>query len=219
MPTSVKEDYLKALYYLDSQDGQISVTELSRKLGVSKPTVTNMVKSLEEQGWVKTQKYKPVRLTAKGKKAAALVIRKHRLTEMFLYKIMGLGWEEVHEIAEQIEHIDSEKFFARMDDMLNHPTIDPHGSPIPDKNGKVVQLKLKALVELSPGQKGRLSALLKDDVELVSYLNELGIELGTVIELVKVESFDGSCRISCDGKMAIVVSERVGACLLVEVVG
>ena len=123
MSSVAKENYLKALYFLDEGDSRINVTELSKKLGVSKPTVSSMIKSLEEQGWVVYQKYKPVQLTEKGRKAAAMVIRKHRLTEMFLHKIMEFGWEEVHEIAEEMEHIQSDKLFARMDEMLDSPTV------------------------------------------------------------------------------------------------
>ena len=216
MPTTVKENYLKALYFLNEKDGRINVTELSKRLGVSKPTASNMVKSLEEEGWVVYQKYKPVQLTEKGRKAAALVIRKHRLTEMFLHKIMGFGWEEVHEIAEQIEHIDSERLFARMDEMLDHPAVDPHGSPIPDQDGQVAEQHLQALINLAPGQKGRLTALSKSSAELLHYLNQFQIELGTVIELIKVEPFDKSCHIRYKGQPPMVISQKVGESLLVE---
>jgi DtxR family Mn-dependent transcriptional regulator len=183
MPTTVKENYLKALYFLNEKNDRINITELSKKLGVSKPTVNNMVKSLEEKGWVVYKKYKPVQLTAKGKKAAALVIRKHRLTEMFLFKVMGFGWEEVHEIAEQMEHIDSNKLFERMDEILEHPSVDPHGSPIPDINGKVTKREFQHLIDLKLGQKGKLSALENSSKELLQYLNKRKIGLGVVVEM------------------------------------
>lgn len=218
MPTTVKENYLKALYFLDQEDSRINVTELSKRLGVSKPTASNMIKSLEERGWVVHQKYRPVKLTEKGRKAAALVIRKHRLTEMFLHKIMGFGWEEVHEIAEQMEHIDSQKLFERMDEMLERPLIDPHGSPIPDENGNVVEQQFQNLINITPGQKGRFSALAKSSSELLRYLNQCNIELGSVIELIKVEPFDKSCSISCDGGSPILVSRKVAESLLLELV-
>lgn len=218
MPTSTKENYLKALYFLNKEDHRINITELSKKLGVSKPTASHMVRSLEDQGWVQYQRYKPVTLTEKGRKAAALIVRKHRLTEMFLHKIMGFGWEEVHEVAEQMEHINSDRLFNRMDEMLDHPVFDPHGSPIPDTDGNVSEQHLQPLLSLSPGQKGQLSALTNSSNELLLYLNECQIELGTIIELIKVEPFDQSCLIRYDGHDPIMVSQKVGERLLVEIV-
>jgi DtxR family Mn-dependent transcriptional regulator len=138
MASQTEENYLKALFSLADEKGEISVSELSRILEVSMPTANSMVKNLHEQGLVHYEKYKPLSLTLKGKKEAALIIRKHRLTEMYLVEKMGFGWEKVHEIAEQIEHIKSTAFFDRMDELLGHPTIDPHGSPIPDKHGRVI---------------------------------------------------------------------------------
>jgi len=218
MPTTVKENYLKALYFLDKEHSHISITELSKRLEVSKPTTTNMVKSLEEQGWVVYQKYKPLQLTEKGRKAAARVIRKHRLAEMFLYKIMGFGWEEVHEIAEQMEHIDSEKLFARMDEMLESPSVDPHGSPIPDIHGNIVQQQLPALINVTPGDKVKLIALANSSTNLLRYLNQCNIKLGSLIELVKVEPFDESCLISVSGYPPFVVSRKIAENLLVTTV-
>ncbi|MEZ4994575.1 MAG: metal-dependent transcriptional regulator [Saprospiraceae bacterium] len=130
---------------MDRENSRISMTDLSIKLAVSKPTA-NMIKNLEEHGWVIYRKYQPVELTEAGRKMAALIIRKHRLTEMFLHEVMGFGWEEVHEIAEQIEHIHSEKLFTRMDEMLNYPASDPHGSPIPDKQGNIPEQQYQTLL-------------------------------------------------------------------------
>jgi DtxR family Mn-dependent transcriptional regulator len=216
MPTTVKENYLKALYFLDMEDSRISITELSNKLEVSKPTVNNMVKSLQEHGWLVYQKYKPLQLTEKGRKAAARVIRKHRLTEMFLYEVMGFGWEEVHEIAEQMEHIDSEKLFSRMDEMLDYPSFDPHGSPIPNEEGNVPEQKFSLLTDIPDGQKVEVCALANSSTELLHYLDELRIQLGTIIKVQKTESFDNSILISCDEKTPVVISEKVGRSLLVK---
>lgn len=218
MPTTVKENYLKALYFLDKEDSRISITELSAKLGVSKPTANHMVKSLQEHGWVVYQKYQPLQLTEKGRKAAAKIIRKHRLTEMFLSEIMGFGWEEVHEIAEQMEHINSEKLFSRMDKMLNHPSFDPHGSPIPDQDGNVAKQYLSALVQVKPGKIGKLSAIANSSTDLLHHLNQYNIELGVHIELIKVEPFDDSCLIRIGDKSPFVISRKTAECLLVEVI-
>ena len=216
MPTKVKENYLKAIYFLAQQDSRINVTDLSKKMGVSKPTANNMVKSLQEDGWVVYRKYKPIELTEKGRKAAALIIRKHRLTEMFLNQVMGFGWEEVHEIAEQVEHIHSEKLFDRMDEMLNHPAVDPHGSPIPDPAGNVAEKNYRQLSEIAPGRKVRLRALAGSTAELLHYLNRHHIQLGTLIEVLKVEPFDNSRQVRCDGQPPVLISQQVGESLLVE---
>ena len=218
MSTSVKENYLKALYFLDLEHRKINLTELSKRMNVSKPTANQMVQRLEEQGWVVYQKYKPVQLTHAGRKAAAMVIRKHRLTEMFLQEIMGFGWEEVHEIAEQMEHIDSAKLFARMDEMLEHPVMDPHGSPIPDHQGKVKPQPFLNLLNIMPGRKAYLRALTHSSTDLLYYLNQLNIGLGAVIKLIKIEPFDRSCLIQYDQNQPITVSRKVAESLLVEVI-
>lgn len=218
MATSTKENYLKALYSLHINGQSINVTELSKKLNVSKPTVNNMIKSLQEKGWVIYKKYKPVEFTIKGQKAAALIIRKHRLTEVFLSKIMGFGWEEVHEIAEEMEHITSSIFFDRMDEMLQYPTIDPHGSPIPNANGNILDQKHCELSTLNPGQSGELSALKNSSNELLLYLNEKSVKLGTEIKILKKENFDNSLEICCDNKSTFTISQKVADCLLVQVI-
>ena len=217
MPTAVKENYLKALYLLDMEDGHISMTELSNRLKVSKPTANHMVKSLQEQGWVIYQKYQPLQLTDQGRLAAAKIIRKHRLTEMFLSEVMGFGWEEVHEIAEQMEHIDSDRLFARMDEMLDYPPFDPHGSPIPDKDGLMTKQPHRALIHISPGTKVHLVALAKSTTKLLHYLNDCQIELGTLIELVKIEPFDESCLIRIADRPPFSISRKVAESLLVQI--
>ncbi len=216
MPTQTTENYLKAIYFLDQQDDRISVTDLSREMGVSTPTVNNMIKKLKSRDWVSYQKYKPVRLTAKGRRVAASIVRKHRLTEMFLTKIMGFGWEEVHDIAEQMEHINSDAFFKRMDELLGHPTIDPHGSPIPDKSGKVVQKDYLTLSEVKENQIVRLCALADSSTELLVYLNHKNIKLGTKIKLEKVEPYDQSLIISYDDHADVMLSHEVASKLLIE---
>lgn len=214
--TSVKENYLKALYTLSDESGKVNITDLSKHLHVTKPTANHMIKSLEELGWVKHERYKPVVLTALGRKAAALIIRKHRLTEMFLHEVMGFGWEEVHEVAEQMEHIDSPLLFERMDEMLDYPKVDPHGSPIPDREGHVQELSYIALSEMKAGDHGTVSALRYSSQHLLHYLNQSSIELGTKIELLRVEPFDGSRMIRYNGDQEKMVSEKVASSLLLS---
>ena len=137
MNSLTEENYLKALFNLSQEDGEVSVNELSKHLQIKMPTVTSMMKKLGEKKLVNYESYKPLKLTEKGRREAGLIIRKHRLTEMFLVEQMSFGWEQVHEIAEQIEHIHSPEFFEKMDELLGYPKFDPHGSPIPDKTGQM----------------------------------------------------------------------------------
>src|ERR1039457_3226618 len=138
MNSLTEENYLKALFNIASESGEVNVNQPSKRLGIKMPTVTSMLKKLARKKLVHYDSYKPVQLTEKGKKEAGLIIRKHRLTEIFLVEKMNFGWEDIHDVAEQIEHIQSPVFFEKMDELLGFPKIDPHGSPIPDKNGKVV---------------------------------------------------------------------------------
>ncbi len=216
MPTQTKENYLKAIYFLDQQDKNISVTDLSKEMSVSTPTANNMVKKLQEKGWVVYRKYKPLKLTAKGRKTAALIVRKHRLAEMFLYKIMGFGWEEVHDIAEEMEHIQSDILFNRMDKMLGHPTVDPHGSPIPDEQGKIVERSYVGLDTVQEGDRVRLCALADSSMDLLLLLNEKEIELGTEMEVLRIEPFDNSFQVRYEGYASVMLSQEVCRSLLVE---
>jgi len=216
MATNVKENYLKAIYYLDKRDPNISLSDLSKEMNVSMPNVNSMVKRLQEEKWVIYQKYKPLKLTAKGRKKAALIIRKQRLTEMFLEKFMGFGWEEVHDIAEEIEHVQVEKFFDRMDELLGFPSIDPHGSSIPDKEGNIKPRDFMLLSEVKQGQSVRICALKDSTQEFLHYLNRQQIKLGTVLEILRSEEFDKSIKVEVQGSNTMLLSHDVSNRLLVE---
>lgn len=218
MTSPIEENYLKALFKLKNEDGKVTISELSKKLKVSMPSVNSMVKNLQKKGMIYYEKYKPIELTEKGKKTAALVIRKHRLTEMYLVEKMGFGWEEVHAIAEQIEHIDSPAFFERMDKLLNHPTIDPHGSPIPDKQGVVADLALKPLSAYPKGTKVKLMALANSSTQFLDFLNSRDLKLGKKLKIVSVEDYDRSMVVNYEGHNAESLSAMVCERLLVEVV-
>jgi len=216
MASVTEENYLKALFNLQDDKGEVSMSDLSGALQVSSPTSNSMIKNLHAQGFVKYEKYKPIKLTKKGAKKAALIVRKHRLTEMFLVEQMGFGWEEVHDVAEQIEHIKSQRFFDRMDELLGSPTLDPHGSPIPDKAGNVVQRELMVLNECKPGMTVRLSALKSTPEELLLYLVGRDIRIGTRLKLLSVESFDNSVHVSYGNRQDEVLSQKVAENLLVQ---
>jgi len=218
MGSQTEENYLKALYKLADKEDKVSVSDLSAALNVSKPTTNNMVKKMDAQGWLKYQKYKPLTITEKGKRMAALIIRKHRLTEMYLVEKMGFSWENVHEIAEQVEHVKSEAFFDRIDELLGYPKFDPHGSPIPDKNGNVERPELSKLSECDAGNVVTLSALNHSEEELLRFLNGRSLALGTKLEIVSREAFDGSITVSYQDHHREVLSKKVCESLLVELV-
>src|ERR1043165_5895690 len=156
MHSLAEENYLKGLFHLANESGEVGVNDLSRHLGIKMPTVNSMVKKLSEKGLVHYESYRPLRLTDKGRTEAALIIRKHRLTEMFLVERMGFGWESVHEIAEQIEHIQAPEFFEKMDELLGCPKADPHGSPIPDKAGRIPAIRHIRLSDCKAGESVKL---------------------------------------------------------------
>jgi DtxR family Mn-dependent transcriptional regulator len=195
MNSLTEENYLKALFNLSDTRGEVNVNELSKHLGIKMPTVTSMMKKLAEKGLVHYESYKPLRLTGSGKSEAGKIIRKHRLTEMYLVKIMGFGWHEVHHIAEQVEHIHAPAFFSRMDEMLGFPRIDPHGSPIPDRDGNIVQAQFIRLSECRPGDQLKVCAVMHSGDEFLQFLNSRGIQLGLIIQVISREKFDGSVTV------------------------
>ena len=219
LASTTEENYLKALFNLSNEQGEVNISDLANQLQVSMPTANSMVKNLQKTGLCVYEKYKPVILTSKGKKEAALIIRKHRLTEMFLVTKMGFGWEEVHEIAEQVEHIHAPKFFERMDEMMGFPTVDPHGSPIPDKQGRIQDLRFKNLSEAKAGQEVILAALADSSTEFLEYLNSRNLTLGTELKVISKEAFDQSMVISYGDVEKETLSQKVCEKLLVKTFG
>ncbi len=211
-----EENYLKTLYILASGRGEVNVNELSKELGIKMPTVTSMMKKLAEKKFVHYESYKPLRLTEKGKKEAGLIIRKHRLTEMFLVEMMNFGWEQVHDIAEQIEHIQSPVFFEKMDELLGYPKMDPHGSPIPDRNGKMTWKAYDKLSDCKAGETVKLSAVINTSSEFLKFLNSRELQLGLKMKIKSIEPFDKSMVLSYGKRSNESVSHVVSERLLVE---
>lgn len=216
MNSQTEENYIKALFNLANEKGEVSVNELSKCLDIKMPTVTSMMKKLATKKLVHYESYKPVRLSEKGKREAGLIIRKHRLTEMFLVEKMGFGWEEVHEIAEQVEHINSPLFFEKMDELLGHPKADPHGSPIPDSSGKIEWVAYERLSQCKVGDKVRLSAVLHSSADFLKYLNNRELRLGLQLRIKAIEAFDGSMLVSYGKHSSETLSHTVCEQLLVE---
>ena len=200
MNSLTEENYLKALYHLVNDNDEVSVNDLSRQLNIKMPSVNSMIKKFADKKWVKYESYKPIKLTESGKKEASLIVRKHRLTEMFLVEKMGFGWENVHEIAEQLEHIHSEVFFDKMDEILNYPKVDPHGEPIPDKDGIVIQPDLKKLSKCQENEIVELASVTTSSEEFLSFLNKRNLSLGTEIKVLQKEDFDHSIKVSYNGQ-------------------
>lgn len=216
MNSLAEENYLKALFSLSGDKGEVNVNDLSKRLGIKMPTVTSMMKKLATKKLVNYESYKPLRLTEKGKKAAALIIRKHRLTEMYLVEKMGFGWEQIHQIAEQIEHVQSPDFFAKMDELLGFPKLDPHGSPIPDKNGRMIWKEYNKLSECVQGDTVKMAAVINTSHEFLKFLNSREINLGLKMKIKSVEPFDRSMVVSYDKRSSETLSHTVCERLLVE---
>ena len=200
MNSLTEENYLKAIYNLVNENDEVSVNDLSRQLNIKMPSVNSMIKKFADKKWVKYESYKPIKLTESGKKEASLIVRKHRLTEMFLVEKMGFGWDNVHEIAEQLEHIHSEVFFDKMDEILNYPKVDPHGEPIPDTDGNVIQPDFKKLSKCQENEIVELASVTTSSEEFLSFLNKRNLSLGTEIKVLQKEDFDHSIKVSYNGQ-------------------
>ena len=216
MNTYAEENYLKALFNLSNDKGEVTVQELSIELNIKMPSVNSMIKKLADKKMVHYESYKPLKLSEKGKKEAGLIIRKHRLTEMYLVEKMGFGWEQVHEIAEQVEHLQSPVFFDKMDEILGFPNVDPHGSPIPDKNGKIQWLQFKKLSDCITGDKVKLAAVTHSSEDFLKFLNTKDLHLGIVVKIIATEPFDGSMQVSYGKKKVETFSRMVTERLLTE---
>lgn len=213
--TLTEENYLKALFHLVDNEGKVTINELSKFLNVKMPSVNNMMKKFAEKKWVIYETYKPLIVTENGRREAALVVRKHRLTEMFLVKKMNFGWENVHEIAEQLEHVHSKIFFDKMDEILDYPKFDPHGEPIPDKDGNIIAQDLQKLSNCVEGEMVVFASVTLSDDAFLTYLNDRKLLLNTKVKVVKIESFDKSMTIEIEGKKEI-LSKKATEKILVK---
>lgn len=212
MLSLTEENYLKAIFHLVNAENTVTVNEISKLLNVKMPSVNNMMKKFAARKWVVYESYKPLQITSEGRRQAAQIVRKHRLTEMFLVEKMNFGWENVHEIAEQLEHIHSEEFFDKMDELLNFPKYDPHGEPIPDKDGNIIAQDLKKLSECSMGQILIFASVTISDDDFLTYLTEKNLELGKEIEVVQIEKYDRSMTVKIDGVPAVlskIICEKI----------
>lgn len=200
--TRAEENYLKALYHLSDHDRElVSTTELADRLDTKPSSATDMLQKLHEKSLVAYTKYKGAKLSTKGRLKASQIVRKHRLWEVFLVDKLDFGWEEVHEIAEQLEHIKSPELVERLDQFLGCPTTDPHGDPIPDQKGHMVTVQKSLLADQAEDSSAILMGIKDSDAEFLTYLSQKKIKLGSCITVLDKEPFDQSMTIEIDGQI------------------
>lgn len=211
-----EENYIKAIYQLTNEQQLASTTDIADMLGTKASSVTDMLKRLKEKKLADYQRYKGVSLTKKGQKIALGLIRKHRLWETFLVKKLNFEWHQVHELAEELEHIKSEDLINRLDDFLDQPKFDPHGDPIPDRNFKILEEKANTtLSELNIGKEALIIGVSNTNDSFLQYLNDINISLGTKIKCLQKFDFDNTMQISV-AKKEIMLSEKVSQSIIIK---
>jgi DtxR family transcriptional regulator, Mn-dependent transcriptional regulator len=189
------EDYLKTVYLLREREGAATTTGIALALEVTPASVTGMIKRLAELKLVRHTPYQGVELTKSGEKIALEIVRHHRLLELFLMEALGYTWDEVHAEADVLEHVISEEFEERMAARLGQPTVDPHGAPIPDKDGTIASVKERALLAMQVGESAQITHINDTNAEMLRYAASLGLTPTTRLALLDVEPFGGSLRV------------------------
>lgn len=218
MISLTEENYLKAIFKIsEKQDKPVSTNAVSKEIKTSAASVTDMLKRLAEKNLIDYQKYKGVSLTAKGKKIATNLIRKHRLWEVFLLKKLQFKWDEVHEVAEQLEHIKSAALVERLDAFLDHPKFDPHGDPIPDEDGKITYRKQILLSEMDAGKSGVVVGVTEHTTPFLQYLTKLGLELGSEVKILEKFEYDDSIKIKLNKKKEQILTHKISNNLFIKI--
>jgi len=211
-----EENYLKAIYHLSSAgQEQVNTNAIAERLETKPASVSDMIRKLSEKGVITYVKYQGVNITDEGKKNALWVIRKHRLWEVFLVEKLNFHWNEVHEIAEQLEHIRSSLLITRLEEFLGYPKFDPHGDPIPDAEGIISSKPRIILSDLKPGSPAELVSMKDTGTSFLNYLDRIGMKIGTKIEIKDIFEFDGSVEIETDDNRKLTISKQVADNLLV----
>lgn len=214
--SNTEENYLKSIYHLgnSSLHEQTSTNSIAESLLIKPATVTSMLKKLREKKLISYERYGKVSLTQKGNELALQIVRKHRLWEVFLVEKLNFKWNEVHEVAEQLEHIQSEKLINKLDAFLEFPTHDPHGDPIPDTQGKVVSISKTTLAEATMGATYKVVAVKDSSSDFLHYLMQLHITLSTTIKVIRKIEFDHSMQIVVN-KKELNVSEKFASNIII----
>lgn len=216
MLSHAEENYLKAIYHLSQADkSDVSTNAIAEVLQTKPASVSDMIKKLSEKGFIYYQKYKGVNVSPKGKKEALQIIRKHRLWEVFLVDKLQFKWDEVHDIAEQLEHIKSPILTQKLDKFLGYPRVDPHGDPIPDERGEIVIGKKVPLSEIDEGKTVLVTGVEDSDSAFLLHLDKIKIALGTKVVVLEKNNFDSSMQIQLSDQQVIFISKQVADNLLV----
>jgi DtxR family Mn-dependent transcriptional regulator len=212
-----EENYLKVIHRLsEATQEDISTNAVAEQMQTKAASVTDMLRKLADKGWVNYQKYQGVRLSPTGEKIALSIVRKHRLWELFLVEKMGFNWDEVHEIAEQLEHIESDELVNKLDEYLGFPKTDPHGDPIPNKDGILPELAYSQLSEIKANKTCKLLGVAQDSTIFLQLLTKLNLSLGAKLDIQEINEFDRSIFVSINDAAPIFISHEVAKNILVK---
>ena len=212
-----EENYLKVIHRLSEATLEdISTNAVAEQMQTKAASVTDMLRKLADKGWVNYQKYQGVRLSPTGEKIALSIVRKHRLWELFLVEKMGFNWDEVHEIAEQLEHIESDELVNKLDEYLGFPKTDPHGDPIPNKDGILPELAYSQLSDIKANKTCKLMGVAQDSTVFLQLLTKLNLSLGAKLDIQEINEFDRSIFVSINDAAPIFISHEVAKNILVK---
>ena len=215
MQSFTEENYLKIIYHLSNQSNPVQTNAIAEKIQTKAASVTDMLKKLADKGLLNYVKYQGVTLTAIGNLTAINIVRKHRLWEVFLVNKLNFKWDEVHEVAEELEHIKSKLLIERLDEFLDHPKVDPHGDPIPDQYGNFENLSFIKLNKLGSGDNGTITGVSEHSSTFLKHLEKLGLTLGKKVEIAEIIEFDGSVELVIENKK-INISREVAKHILIS---
>jgi DtxR family Mn-dependent transcriptional regulator len=216
--TQAEENYLKAIFKIvEKEAGPALTNAIAAEMQTTAASVTDMLKRLSDKQLITYEKYRGVQLTDEGNRLATALIRKHRLWEVFLTEKLGFAWDEVHALAEQLEHVQGSDLVARLDTFLGHPKFDPHGDPIPDAEGRWAFRPQALLATLQPGDRGIVTGVDEHSATFLQYLDQLGLSLGAELELLERFPYDQSVRVRTRDGSELVLSEKVTQNLFVKI--
>ncbi len=216
--TVSEENYIKAIFHLQQAEGNVSTNQLAASLHTKPASVTDMLKKLTHKSLLEYEPYQGVRLGKEGKKQALSIVRKHRLWEFFLVDKLQFGWDEVHDVAEELEHISSKKLVDKLDAYLGFPKFDPHGDPIPDSNGIMATIRQFNLIDVKPKVVVEVCSVGSQSAELLELLRHKNIGIGTELQIIRKFEFDHSVEISVKNKPTITISQQLAQALFVKLV-
>jgi DtxR family Mn-dependent transcriptional regulator len=212
-----EQNYIKAIYHLSKDAGGTAYTqELASAMSTTPASASDMIRKLSEKGLVSHVPYRGARLNKKGEKTALYIIRRHRLWELFLTEVLKFKWDEVHAMAEELEHVSSDLLLERIDEYLDHPRFDPHGDPIPDAQGKIAETNFTRLSLLEKNQSGKISGVQEHSTEFLKYLAEAGLVLGAKVRIINRYDFDKSFDVLINGEKQLHISSQVAGNILIS---